>query len=309
VSKIKVIVNPIAGRGLGRRVSPLIRQHLSDLGADFDLVHTSGAGEAIRLAGKALDDGFDTIVAVGGDGTSHEVVNGMMSRSAGPVIGTLGFVPSGCGNDFAVMNDAPVDLQQACAMIVAGNTRLVDLGRVTLDDHITRYFSNTVGIGFDGLVTMETRRYKHLRGMALYLLVVLKTVFLTMRPPRVEIHLDDHVIRQKTLMTVIANGPREGGAFLVAPGAKCDDGLLDLVITDDMPRLQMLQMIPKFIKGTHVRDRRVAMKRGKHVIISSEDPLYIHVDGEILCEEAHRVEATLIPSCLRIIAPAETPCS
>jgi len=306
VSKIKLIVNPVSGRGYGRKACPLIRQYLSDLGADFDLVQTDAPGEAIHLARQALIDGFDTIVAVGGDGTSHEVVNGMMSGAKGPIVGTLGCIPTGCGNDFAVMNGAPTDLEEACRLIVAGKTRLVDIGRVTLDDRITRHFDNTVGIGFDGLVTMEARKFKRLRGMALYLLVVLKTIFLTMHPPWVEIEFDGHVIRQRVLMAVIANGPREGSSFWVAPGARYDDGLLDLVIAGTMSKLQMLAMVPKFMKGTHIHDRRVATERARHVIVSSEDPLYIHVDGEVLCEEAHRVEATLIPSCLRIIAPAET---
>lgn len=306
VSRIKLIVNPVSGRGYGRKACPLIRQYLSDLGADFDLVQTGAPGEAIHLARQALNDGFDTIVAVGGDGTSHEVVNGMMSGAKGPIVGTLGCIPTGCGNDFAAMNGVPADLEEACKLIVAGKTRLVDIGRVTLDDRITRHFDNTVGIGFDGLVTMEARKFKRLRGMALYLPVVLKTIFLTMHPPRVEIEFDGQVIRQRILMAVIANGPREGSSFLVAPDARHDDGLLDLIIAGTMSKLQMLAIVPKFMKGTHIHDRRVATKRVKHVIVSSEDPLYIHVDGEILCEEAHRVEATLIPSCLRIIAPAET---
>ncbi|TEU14530.1 MAG: diacylglycerol kinase family lipid kinase [Anaerolineales bacterium] len=306
VSKIKLIVNPVSGRGYGRKACPLIRQYLSDLGADFDLVQTGAPGEAIHLARQALNDGFDTIVAVGGDGTSHEVVNGMMSGAKGPIVGTLGCIPTGCGNDFAVSNGVPTDLEEACRLIVAGETRLVDIGRVTLDGRITRHFDNTIGIGFDGLASMEARKFKRLRGMALYLPVVLKTIFLTMHPPRVEIEFDGQVIRQRILMAVIANGPREGSSFLVAPGARYDDGLLDLIIAGTMSKLQMLAMVPKFMKGTHIHDRRVATKRARHVIVSSEDPLYIHVDGEVLCEEAHRVEATLIPSCLRIIAPAET---
>ena len=306
VSKIKLIVNPASGRGYGHKACPLIRQYLTELGADFDLVQTGASGEAIHLARQALNEGFDTIVAVGGDGTSHEVVNGMMSAARGPIVGTFGAIPTGCGNDFADMNGAPTDLEEACRLILVGKTRLVDIGRVTLDDRITRHFVNTVGIGFDGLVTMEARKFKRLRGMALYLPVVLKTIFLTMRPPRVEIEFDGQVIRQRILMAVIANGPREGSSFLVAPGARYDDGLLDLTIADTMPKLQMLAMVPKFMKGTHIHDSHVATKRARHLIVSSEDPLYIHVDGEVLCEEAHRVEATLIPSCLRIIAPADT---
>jgi YegS/Rv2252/BmrU family lipid kinase len=303
MARIKVIVNPLAGKGYAERISPLIRQHLTNLGADFDLVRTARAGEAITLASQAVDDGFDTVVAVGGDGTSHEVVNGLMLRAHGKVAGTLGCIPAGSGNDFAVMNGAPQDVEAACRVIVEGATRLVDVGQVTIDGRITRFFDNVVGIGFDGLVTMECRKAKRLRGMALYLPVVLKTIFFSMHPPRAEIIYDGETLRQTTLMTCIANGPREGGGFLVAPNARCDDGVFDLLIAETMPKLSMLAMVPRFLKGTHLGHPLVTLKHSKHVVVRSEDPLYAHVDGEILCDQAHHIEARLIPACLRMICP------
>lgn len=303
MSKIKVIVNPLAGRGYASKISPLIRRQFAALDADFDLVHTASQGEAVHLTRRALDDGFDTIVAVGGDGTSHEVVNGMMAHADGQIIGTLGCIPAGSGNDFAVMNGAPIDVAKACRLIVEGATRVIDVGQVTIDDQDTRYFDNTVGIGFDGLVTIECRKHKHVRGMALYLPVVLKTVFLDMCPPRVDITYDGQTIHQTTLMTVISNGPREGGSFLVAPDASYDDGLFDLLCVETMPKLQMLGIIPRFMKGTHLDDKRVTLKKCRHVLVTSPDPLYLHADGEIICSEAHRVEARMIPGCLRIISP------
>lgn len=303
MTAIKVIVNPLAGRGYAGKVSPLIERHFDKLGADFDLVHTSAAGDAIHLAREAMDQGFDTIVAVGGDGTSHEVVNGMMLGARDGIAGNLGCIPTGSGNDFAVTKGAPIDLEAACRLIVAGNTRLIDVGQVIIDGRTKRYFGNAVGIGFTGLVVKETMKYGFLRGMALYLPVVLKTVFLTLRAPQAEITLDGDTIRQKILLTEICNGPREGGCFFIAPQARPDDGLLDVLIGDDMPRLQILGMIPRIMKGTHVGDRRVKMRRARHIVVSSPDPLHLHVDGEILCDEAHHVEAEVIPGRLRIIAP------
>lgn len=88
----------------------------------------------------------------------------------------------------------------------------------------------------------------------------------------------------------------------MAPDAKTDDGMLDLVIAETMPKLQMLAMVPRFMQGTHLKDRRVTSRKVEHVIVASEDPLYLHADGEILCDEAHRVEARVIPACLRTIA-------
>ena len=305
MKRIKVIVNPVAGRGYAARIAPLIQRELAALDADFALVNTSAPGEAISLTRQALGEGFDTVVAVGGDGTSHEVVNGLMAESNGQVSGVLGCIPAGSGNDFAVMNGAPTDVAKACRLVVEGATRLIDVGQVTIDGHLTRYFDNALGIGFDGLVTMECRKHKRLRGMALYVPVVLKTVFLDMCPPRVEITYDGKTIRQTTLMTVIANGRREGSSFLVAPEAKNDDGLLDLIVAETMPKLHMLGMIPRFMKGTHLTSKRVMARTAKHVVVSSQDSLYLHADGEILCDEAHRVEARVIPGCLRLIAPQD----
>jgi YegS/Rv2252/BmrU family lipid kinase len=286
-------------------MSPVIRRCLKGLSMDFDLVHTSEAGEAIALAGQAVDDGFDTIVAVGGDGTSHEVINGMMSRANGGPMGTFATIPAGSGNDFAAMNGMPSDIESACNMIAEGRARVIDLGRVTIDGVITRYFDNTIGIGFDGLVVKETQKFRWLRGMLLYLVVVLKTIFLTMRPSRSEITCDGRTFRATPLMVVISNGPREGGSFMVAPDARYDDGVFDLIIAETMSRLEMLTMIPRFMKGTHLSHRRIEAIRAGHIVIQSQDPLHIHVDGEILCEEAHHVEVQIVPGTLSVIG-AET---
>lgn len=303
MSKIKVIVNPLAGKGYAGKISPLIRKQFAKLGADFDLVHTTAPGEAIELARRAVEEGFDTVVAVGGDGTSHEVMNGLMLQAKGGIAGTLGCIPAGSGNDFAVMNGAPSDIEAACRLIVQGHTRLIDVGLLNIDGQIIRYFDNVAGIGFDALVTRECRKAKFLRGIALYLPVVLKTIFLSMRPPRTEIVYDGEMQCKTTLMICVANGPREGGGFFVAPHARCDDGHFDLLIAENMPKLGMLAMVPRFMKGTHLSHKLVEVKHSRHVVIRSEDPLYIHVDGEILCDEAHCIEARLIPSSLRMIAP------
>jgi len=301
--RIKVIVNPLAGKGYAGKISPLIRKQFAALGADFDLVHTTAPGEAIDLASQAVQDGFEIVVAVGGDGTSHEVMNGLMKQARGGIAGTLGCIPAGSGNDFAVMNGAPADVEAACRLIVQGATRLIDVGLLNIDGQIRRYFDNVAGIGFDALVTMECRKAKYLRGLALYLPVVLKTIFLSMHPSRTEIIHDGETQRKTTLMICVANGPREGGGFFVAPHARCDDGHFDLLIAEKMPKLGMLAMVPRFMKGTHLSHRLVEVKHSRHVVIRSEDPLYVHVDGEILCDEAHYIEAQLIPSSLRIIAP------
>ena len=199
------------------------------------------------------------------------------------------------------MNGAPENLAEACQLIAEGGTRVVDVARVIVDDEAPEYSSNTIGIGFDGLVTCETKNWRYVRGMALYIPAVLKTIFVTLQPMRVEVTYDGKVLHRTAMMTVIANGPREGHTFYVAPNAECDDGLLDFVVVEHMSKLRMLSMIPRFMQGTHIRDHRVTEGRAKKVAVASEDPLCIHLDGEIVSEAAHRIEVEIIPHCLRMI--------
>jgi YegS/Rv2252/BmrU family lipid kinase len=300
--KTMVIVNPNAGKGYGAKISPQIATSLQRLGVAFDLVQTRGVGDAIELARVAAAQGYETIVAVGGDGTTHEVINGIMADANGHPTATLGCIPAGSGNDFAVMNGAPTDLHEACQVIANGHSQVVDLGLVTIDGSLRRYFDNAVGIGFDGMVTMETRKVKHLRGMALYLPVVLKTIFLTLTTPHVELTIDGQTQKLEALMLVVCNGPREGGAFHLAPEALFDDGLLDIVIAKRVPRLEMLALVPRFMRGTHLSHRAVSTVRGHSVEVRSQEPLYMHVDGEVLVEHAHHVQIEVVPAALRMMA-------
>ncbi len=300
--RVRVIVNPLAGRGHAAQVAPQVARELEALGVDHEMVRTRYAGEAVDLARQASEEGCDVVVAVGGDGTTHEVVNGLMTDGAGGEIAMLGCLPAGSGNDFALMNGAVADVAEGCRSLTNGSVRTLDVGRVTVDGTLTRYFDNVVGIGFDALVARATQGVKHLRGAALYLPVVLKTTFVTMRPPWMRIEYDDHVIETRALMAVVANGPREGGTFLVAPQAKTDDGWLDLVVADSVSRLKVLGMIPHFLKGTHLDKACVRSDVAKRVRITSEEPLYLHVDGEIICDVAHEVVVEILPAALRMVA-------
>lgn len=296
----KVILNPIAGRGYGAKVEPELRRFLGAEGLDFDLVRTTRPWHAAELAEQAVGDGFEIIVAAGGDGTTHEVVNGLMAACGGGEAGTLGVIPIGSGSDFANTVGVPPDLQAACHRLAHGQARLVDVGQVTLPGRAPRYFDNTVGIGFDGIVTVEARKVKRLRGIALYLPVVLKTVFLSHESLLVTIEYDGQELVLPALMVCVANGSREGGSFLVAPQAQPDDGLFDLCIVREVSRLAMLGLVPHFMKGTHVGREPVTMARAGCVTISSPDDLVAHADGEVLCTDGHRLGFEILPRRLRV---------
>ena len=300
--KTKIILNPVAGRGYSAKAEPEICKFLKNEGVDFDLVHTERNGHAIELAEQAINDGFEIVVAAGGDGTTNEVINGLMTASGGKeASGMLGLIATGSGSDFTYNVGIPGDIHEACRRIARGRTRMVDLGKLTLHDEKPRYFDNQLGIGFDGVVTVEAMKFKRLRGMALYLPVVLKTIFLTNKATNVKIEYDDQVLELPTIQISVVNAPREGGGFYMAPEAQLDDGYFDLCILNEIGKLSMMGLVPKFMSGTHVEHKATTMARAKKVTITSEDNLVAHYDGELLCTEGHKIMCEIVPRPLRVV--------
>jgi diacylglycerol kinase (ATP) len=303
MQELQVIVNPQAGRGYAARILDQLASELRGVGVPYTFHLTHYPGHAIELAQQLVESGHHRLASVGGDGTAHEVVNGIMSARNGSAAVEMACIPAGSGNDFATMNGLSHDLAETCRIIAQGRSRLVDLGMITFDGETTRYFDNTVGIGFDGLVVHETRRARRARGLALYIPAVLKTIFVTLQTPQSTINIDGEIIELAPMMLTTCNGPREGGGFVLAPHAQFDDGQFDLVIARRMSRLKMLALVPRFLKGTHLSHRDISIRSMREMSVTSDDPLYAHVDGEILAEQAHRIDIRIVPSSLRLIAP------
>lgn len=307
--KYKVIVNPHAGRELGARSIPKINALLTKLGLTYDLVSTNWPGEAIELARQAILDGYDTVVAAGGDGTYQEVINGMLAagRDASGdenTVGNLGILPVGSGCDMSWMVGVPLDLEEACALLARHQTKVVDVGRITVDGE-SRYFDNTLGIGFEGVVTIESRKIKHLRGLALYLPAVLKSIFVSLQPARsvIEYEEDGDIRRIESafLMVDVCIGGRAGGAFMIAPDASNDDGLFDICLVEDISRMRMLALVPRFLNGTHVDQHDVTILRTRRIAVTSQDSLSAHADGELVCTDARHIECEILPKKVRVV--------
>jgi diacylglycerol kinase (ATP) len=299
--KTKIIVNPAAARGQARQKAGAILSLLTDKGLDFDVDHTSRRGEAIDLSRSAAEAGYETVVSLGGDGTGQEVINGLMqARKAGPA-GVLGILPVGSGNDFAYGLGVPLDVETAVEHLAAGQTRLIDVGFVHVDGVPDRYFGNGVGIGFDAQVAVESARVRRLRGFAMYFWALLRTLVFHYRVPTLTIDDGRRVYTQRALLISISNGRRYAGGFLLAPQAVMDDGLFDVCLADGMTRPRILSFLPKAMQGTHIHEPEVTMGHATRVAVSSEDDLVAHVDGEILCTAAHRLEVEIIPHSLRVI--------
>jgi YegS/Rv2252/BmrU family lipid kinase len=279
MAKIKVILNPVAGRGYSLKAEPEIIHHLNELKCDFELVRTEESGHGIALAEHAVMEGFKTVVAVGGDGTTHEVVNGLMNAAQKGKEGILGMIAAGSGSDFTYNVGLPSDIREACERISNGETRRVDIGHLKVPGDSDRYFANHLGIGFDATVTVVAKRYKRLRGMALYLPCVFNTIFVVHKATRVTIQCDDRELDLSTTQISIANGNREGGGFYMAPDAQVDDGLFDIMIVEELSKLGMVGIVPKFMSGKHIYHKKTRVLRSRKIKVTSEDNLLDHFDG------------------------------
>jgi diacylglycerol kinase (ATP) len=308
MTRHRVIVNPVSGRGAGERAAPLVEQMLRGYGLDFDMVHTERPWHAAELARQACADGYDVVVAVGGDGTANEVLNGLMSaRQDSPENkAALGMLSVGRGNDFAFGVGAPADLAAGCQALAQGGRRTIDVGRVVGGLYPQgRYFGNGVGIGFDAMVGFEALKMKRLTGFASYIVAALKTIFLYYRAPLVRIEYDGQTLTQPSLLVSVMNGRRMGGGFMMGPQALPDDGLFDLCIARQVSRARIFTLIPRFMNGTQASQPSIRTGRARRVVVTAiEGSLPAHTDGETLCTEGHELALELLPRQIDVVGAA-----
>ncbi len=300
--KNKIILNPMADMGNAWRIARDLRPIVADDG-NTDWSGTVYPGHAAELARQAGELGYERVLAMGGDGTVHEVVNGLMQlpEEKRPL---LGVVPVGSGNDFAHAAGIPETPEEAMRLALQGDASPVDLMKLTEENGRVEYVDNTLGIGFDAVVTIRSHRLPILRGFLMYLTAVLQTILLNDDPFPLVIETDEENIEIPALMFTFCNGPREGGGFLVAPEAKIDDAVLQYVAIKDVSRLRMLRLVPEVMNGTHGRFPDVKLGSFTRLSLRSERPLYIHADGEILAgfgSSLRALELELIPGALRVV--------
>lgn len=298
MSKIYLIVNPIAGKGAASKAIPEIEAQMGSLGIDYDLIVTEYPGHAIELAEEAGSNGYATVVAVGGDGTANEVINGLVQAGkSGQLTSNLAVLPVGRGNDFSFGMGVPQDLESACKILAAGKTRKIDIGFVKGGDYPEgRYFGNGVGIGFDTIVGFEAAKLpSFISGIPAYLISAVKTIFLYFDAPLLRIQIDGEVLEQPCLLVSTMNGKRMGGSFMFAPESESDDGLLNLCIIKQVSRLQVLGLFPKVMGGTQSEHPAVKMLTARRVKIEAlSGALPVHADGETICEAGKELEVEIL---------------
>jgi YegS/Rv2252/BmrU family lipid kinase len=300
--KIKIILNPMADMGNAWRVARDLRS-ITEQHGGVDWSGTVYPGHAIELARQAGEQGYDLVVAMGGDGTVHEVMNGLMQipEDRRPV---LGVVPVGSGNDFGHGISASTNPSEALYHAINGEPSTVDLGLMTDGNGRQEYFDNTLGIGFGAIVTIRSHQLPVLRGFLMYLTAVIQTILLDHNPIKMQIEVDGKKMEESIIYLILCNGPREGGGFLVAPDAKIDDGILDYAIITNVSRPMMFRIVPEVMKGTHGRFKQVTIDKCKKFTLTADRPLYIHADGEIFSgpgTDIRQVSFEILPNALKII--------
>ncbi len=301
----RIIVNPTSGRGTGGKSIPEITRRLREAGLDFDVVLTERPWHAVELAGRAVADGCQVVVAAGGDGTANEVLNGLMRARelGGGRTAVLGLLSIGRGNDIAYGVGVPQGVEAGCRVLLENGRKAIDVGRVVGGLHPDgRYFGNGVGIGFDAVVGFEALKLRPLSGYASYLVAALKTIFLYFRAPRVRVEMDSSEMTIDALMVSTMNGRRLGGGFHMAPQGDMADGQFDVCLVEQVSRARVLALISHFTRGTQAGQAGVHIARTTGVRVTAlSGVLPAHADGETLCVDGTRLEMSILPRQLEVI--------
>jgi YegS/Rv2252/BmrU family lipid kinase len=301
-SRVKLIVNPNADLGRAWQAAADLRTVVENYGG-ADWAGTVYPTHATELAYQAALEGYEIVIAAGGDGTIHEVINGLMQAPA-ESRPRLGIVPLGSGNDFSYAVGIDRQPAEAVRQVFTGRPVAVDVGQMVDQHGKVEYWDNTVGIGFDTTVTIRSRRFRMARGFLVYLLAVLQTIILDNDAPNLVIETDREKWNQKLLMLVMCNGSREGGGFKVAPDAIVYDGLLNYVGITQVSRPMMFRLLPEVMNGTHARFRQVKMGECQRICIKSDRPMFIHTDGEIYSGfgmDVRQITMEVIPGAIQVM--------
>ena len=285
-----LVLNPSAGKGRAGGLRSSVSRFLEERGLRPIWHVTERSGQAGGIV-RGLPDGA-LVVAVGGDGTVHEVAAACAGTDR-----TMGVLPAGSGNDYVKALGVGTGLRQALEVLAGGNVRVVDTAEV---DGVP--FNNGLGIGFDAEVAAGVALAPaYLGGAGRYLWSVGR-LLKDFRCHEARLIVDGEIVEAKTILVAVALGTTYGSMFRLAPGAILDDGLFDVIWSEEVSRAEVLQLIPAALHGTLSRHRKVHTARAREIEIELSEEVPAHVDGEMLARTRH-FKARVLPGTLRILAP------
>ena len=302
--RIKLIINHNADLGNAWRQATDLRA-IAEQHGGADWAGTVYPTHASELARQAAEEGYEMVIAVGGDGTAHEVINGLMSVPANKRP-KFGIVPLGSGNDFAHNLGLPTGPRDALQKALEGKTRKIDLALIEDENGRKEYWDNTMNIGFGGSVNIYSHNLPIVRGSLMYFAATLLTIIRRYDVMSMKITTDQESWDADVLMLGVCNGKREGGGFITAPEAEFNDGLLNYTQVGKISRFSMFRLIPEFLKGTQGKSSHVKMGTAKTIQVESKQSLTIHIDGETFSgfnSNVHKLKISVLPEALEVLAP------
>ena len=291
------LVNPASGNGATGKRWPELAHRAARLGLTGETLFSERPGHLIELARSAVDGGAELVVAVGGDGTLNEVVNGIAGRDV-----DLATIPLGTGMDFGRTYGAPRKFDDAVRLALAGEPRTIDAGRVFYrtwgGGEAERWFANVGSVGMSGAVAQRANGMSKALGRKMTFFYALTRVFLEWENTEVAVTFDGGERRGKMHDVIVANGVWHGGGMMLAPDARPDDGLFDVVLIGDVSRVDFVTTAPKLYKGKHVGHPKIEILRTARVAVDAAEHLPIELEGEQVGTTPATFE--LVPGALRV---------
>lgn len=291
MKQVLVIANPAASRGGAVKALEKIRK-LTKEHADccsFDFMVTENPEHATELT-RTHSRNYDVITAFGGDGTINEVVQGLIGGDT-----PLAVLPYGTGNDFARSAGIPLDLEEAMGLVCKGVASPCDVGFVN-----GRYFINAVGIGFDGRVNWEAAQIRWLRGPAVILLAIFRTMW-NWKAVHMNLKVDSETISHSTYLVAIGNGPYIGGGLMLTPDARLDNKELHVCHVKDISPFKIMGNFGRLKTGTIGKLIEVTHLAGSNISVESEAPIPVHVDGEVLGLDVYSLDIRILPAAVKVV--------
>ena len=288
--KMIFIINPISGTGKISNIESLIERHIDSKKFIPKIIRTRYQGHAAKIARRSIEKGNKIIVAVGGDGTINEIASELVGKNA-----ILGIIPNGSGNGLARHLGIPLKKEHALALLTSGKIKKIDAGKVN-----NKFFFCTCGTGFDARVGKIFDRLTG-RGFLNYVRTVIRE-FVTYQPKKYKIRIDGKKIKKRAFLITIANAGQYGNNAYIAPGAKIDDGLLDICIFRPFPVFKSIILGLRLFSRTIDKSKYLDVYQGKQVIIQRDKKINMHLDGEPV-KMKNRVRVSIVPGSLAVVVP------
>lgn len=299
------IVNPAAGGSRGNKRWNKIEADLKSLGIAYEAQLTNASLHASHIAKEAIEKGYRKLLIVGGDGTLNEVVNGLFAQQAVPSTEvTIALVSIGTGNDWIKTMGIPKEPSEAIKLLKnPNNTRTIDAGLAYYHMHghkHSRHFINVAGMAFDAEVTRDANNSKSALGPVQYWMSLAKVIF-TYNAVPIKVEVDGTAYEDKTFCLNVGNCMFAGGGMMIVPNAKPDDGLFTVTHIKNVSRWTVIRNVAALGDGTFTKLDNVEQYTGKNVKVTSPEPVWLEVEGEVLGEAPF--EFQVLPASVKVLVP------